>query len=195
MILTSAEGRKLAAELCGREARDAHIKFSIIYFPYNNSRYTDIILQSVVHTCTKYLLLLYLATKRAPRGSSEHDVVQRYFYTFIILVCPYRTRHVRVIETSKPAARSPRGGSGTREIRARMRARPIRRARASRYTLRILKSEKYFETSRIPLASWLINSYDLPRPLIHPRDAPSSLCLSLSSCMYSFAYVHAYIYK
>jgi len=56
------------------------VKFSIIYFPYNNSRYTDIILQSVVHTCTKYLLL-YLATKRAPRGSerSPDDVVQLTF--------------------------------------------------------------------------------------------------------------------
>lgn len=33
----------------GGDSRNMMFKFSIIYFPYNNSRYTDNILQSMIY--------------------------------------------------------------------------------------------------------------------------------------------------
>lgn len=48
----------------GRERKHGGVKFSIIYFPYNNSRYTDIILQSMI---------LYYALVAALLNVKSHD--------------------------------------------------------------------------------------------------------------------------
>lgn len=48
------------------------VKFSIIYFPYNNSRYTDIILQSMIYIYYKYFMLHCLTIRDAVRFPTTH---------------------------------------------------------------------------------------------------------------------------
>lgn len=54
-------------------------KFSIIYFPYNNSRYTDIILQSMIHILYKYLFAALLNYLDAPREFSTTYLFVSFF--------------------------------------------------------------------------------------------------------------------